>query len=40
MSQNTNLKMRAINTNVLARALVRDDAAQTLRAEALLTSGE
>lgn len=32
--------MRAIDTNVLVRALVRDDDAQSSRAEALLTSGE
>ncbi len=31
--------MRAIDTNVLVRALVRDDAAQTTRAEALLCAG-
>lgn len=29
--------MRAIDTNVLVRALVRDDAAQAVRAEALLS---
>ena len=32
--------MRAIDTNVLMRALVRDDGVQSSRAEALLTSGE
>ena len=31
--------MRAIDTNILVRALVRDDAAQTAKAEALLSSG-
>lgn len=30
--------MRAIDTNVLVRALVRDDLAQSLRAEALLSA--
>lgn len=32
--------MRAIDTNVLVRALVRDDAAQSARAEALLSEHE
>lgn len=32
--------MRAIDTNVLARALVRDDAAQAARAQALLSEHE
>jgi predicted nucleic-acid-binding protein len=31
--------VRAIDTNVLVRALVRDDPAQTARAESLLTAG-
>jgi predicted nucleic-acid-binding protein len=31
--------VRAIDTNVLVRALVRDDAAQAMRAEALLSAG-
>lgn len=31
--------MRALDTNVLVRALVRDDAAQTARAETVLTTG-
>ena len=32
--------MRAVDTNVLVRALVRDDVAQAARAEALLAAGD